>query len=87
MVDATQNRPQDTPMKNTTKRDTCPTCSPDRKLATFEATTDATSKPVWECACCHATKPRRIMGAARARRSSEFDALCKLLGIDPPTSN
>ena len=66
-------------MKN--KRDICPTCSPDRKRAIYDETgTDA--EPTWTCRCCLATKPRRIMRAARAKRAAEFKDLCDRLGID-----
>ena len=65
----------------TTKRDTCPTCSPDRKLAIYDATgTDET--PTWTCRCCHGEKPRRIMRARRARAAAEFKDLLDRLGID-----
>jgi hypothetical protein len=64
-----------------TKRDICPTCSPDRKRALFDESGSA-AKPTWTCRCCKNTKPRRIMSAARAQRAADFRALCSRLSIE-----
>lgn len=69
---------------NTTKRSTCPTCSPDRKRAIFDQT-GSDDRPTWTCRNCHGEKPRRIMRERRAKRSAEFDTLLDLCGISAET--
>lgn len=46
-------------MRTLKKNDTCPTCSPDSKHAIWYAKRNDDAEPIWECACCFGTKPRR----------------------------
>lgn len=61
-----------------TKRDRCPTCSPDSKHAIWEAVlpfdADACERvPMWECRNCHQTMPRRVV----AKKPTAVSALMK----------